>query len=204
MEIEILFTVNPFRKTVSTNGFRLFLFAFAVFGGRSVGCFFQQSKKETFAARFVGEEMVNRQISSRCVAANVPVGIGFKVYDFRSKLVCNEQNVFLVLPAVKGARTIDYVSALSQCRPNGTQYVALALHTIFHISLTPFRTRRFVFAEHAFSRTRDIGGNDVEVFFECAECRGFVAGDYAIGRSPFDNIFGEDMRPVGYDFVADD
>ena len=59
-------------------------------------------------------------------------------------------------------------------------------------------------AGSAFSRTRDIGGNDVEVFFECAECRGFVAGDYAIGRSPFDNVFDEDMRPVGYDFVADD
>lgn len=73
-----------------------------------------------------------------------------------------------------------------------------------HIRRRPLGNGGGVFAEHAFSRTRDIGGNDVEVFFECAECRGFVAGDYAIGRSPFDNIFGEDMRPVGYDFVADD
>ena len=67
-----------------------------------------------------------------------------------------------------------------------------------------FAADHSVMAEHTFSRTRDIGGNDVEVFFECAEYRGFVAGDYAIGRSPFDNVFGEDMRPVGYDFVADD
>ena len=79
----------------------------------------------------------------------------------------------------------------------------------FHTSVRMARCRSAQCATFAVDHSVMVAGSlrnmpSVEVFFEYAECRGFVAGDYAIGRSPFDNVFGEDMRPVGYDFVADD
>ena len=146
----------------------------------------------------------NREVLFRKVSGDLPAFLHRYRKNFRSQFAGNPGHIVFVFFPIISTCAVNQQSARLETGPDVTQNALLTLPAQTDIVHAPFFDGHGIFTEHSFTRTGNIGEDDVEHRSQWREICRIIAGHNSGRVSPFHQILGQHLRAVPHDFVGNE